>query len=220
MFKNNNKGFTLTEVVVASLVGSIVVVGIAVYTIVGVRNFNGARSETQAQLEADFIMMQLKDKLKTVKDYRVTDTGNYYAFEVISGTVDSDGSYKNTDYVFVLDRANTDMYLLSYNDADGYKSTLYDPKDPDSYFSFNSSDIDADAKNTSLLSLYATNFVVRPDKIDSIDADRTVTATIETSVGKTTITRSVTGYVRNMKEKAKSSGFLDDDPNTDDDSGD
>jgi hypothetical protein len=62
--------------------------------------------------------------------------------------------------------------------------------------------------------------VVRPDKIDAIDADRTVTATIETSVGKTTITRSVTGYVRNIKEKDKSSGVLDDDPNTDDDTDD
>ena len=222
----NNNGFTLTEVLVATIVSSILTVGIAIYTIVGIRNFNSARTETQAQQEADFMMMQIKDKIKTIKDYRVYDTGEYYVLEVICGAVDDSGIYRNADFAFVYDRTNTDMYMLSYNDNVGYRSDPYTVEEADEYFSFDADDINEEAKKTSLLSLYATNFTVRPDSMANLDENRTVVVSVEASVGQTTISRSVIGYVRNAKEKIKNSdnpeegGDEGDDPDDSDEDGD
>ena len=193
----NNKGFTLTEVVVAMIVSSIVITCIAVYCLIGIRSFRTVRSESLSQQEADIIMMAVKDKIKTIQNYQVVDNTNYYVFEVLSGVVDADGKYQIADYAFLFDRANTNLYLVSYNDEVGYLADTEELA-----FQFNQSELNIEElQQTSLLSQYVTNFQVTPALIKDVGMKQTVDVSIETTVGNISINRVVTGYIRNNMSK-------------------
>ena len=81
--ENLNKGFTLVEVVVSVVVSSIVILSIALYTGIGIRQFRNSRVETTAIEEMQIVENVLRDKLKLAKDYKVTESIDFYSLELL-----------------------------------------------------------------------------------------------------------------------------------------
>lgn len=179
----NNKGFTLIELVVAMVVSSVVISLIGIYTIVGLRNFRDAKAETMAQEESEIIVMAIKDKLKSAKNYQVYSEDNIYAVEIIYGE-GTDTDYKSYDCAFVYDSSNTDLYITNNGESDTFG------------IDFENLDMD-ELRKTGLISQYVTGFEVTPT--NALSAINNIANTyIRTTVGRITYTQSFNIKLRNF----------------------
>ncbi|TON75244.1 PilW family protein, partial [Vibrio parahaemolyticus] len=62
--KVESKGFTLIEMVVTIIIGSIIMLGIAGYVQVGVKGFVDANSRQRIQTQAQFVLEKLSREIR------------------------------------------------------------------------------------------------------------------------------------------------------------
>lgn len=179
----NNKGFTLIELVVAMVVSSVVISLIGIYTIVGLRNFRDAREETLIQTESEIVMMAIKDKIKSAKDFQVYSDNGIYAVEIIYGAGDND-YYKSYDCAFIYNALDNDLYILNNGESESFG------------IDFESIDMD-DLKKTGLISTYVSGFEITPTTALGA-VNNVVNIYIRTSSGRLTYTQSFNVKLRNF----------------------
>lgn len=185
-FLKSSRGFTIVETVVAMVVGSVVIAGIGLFTVIAIRNFRDSRAETLAQTEAEVIMMSFKDKIKTIQDYKVYQDENYYALEMLCGE-DESGVYKLHDCAFIYSPSRTDFYIYDAGENDEL-SIDFETLDP------------AVLRRTGLISTYMTDFTVSPEEI-GLSVDRVVSVSFKVDVGRASGAQSFSIKMRNDEKK-------------------
>ena len=178
----NNKGFTLVELIVASLVATIVIASIVTYGMIGVQNFKSAKSETSAQNETEIVVMAMRDRIKTAKDFRVYSSDNIRALELLYGD-DSESGYTTYDCAFIYSISDTDMYIVTNGESDS--------------MSIDIESIDLESlKRSNLVSRYITDFQISPNKLNECE-NGIIDIIIQSSVGNQTYQQSFKVKLRN-----------------------
>ncbi|MGR5278978.1 PilW family protein [Vibrio rotiferianus] len=80
-----SKGFTLIEMVVTIVIGSIIVLGIAGYVQVGVKGFVDANSRQRIQTQAQFVLEKLSREIRHAvpNSFRITNSGGSECLEFV-----------------------------------------------------------------------------------------------------------------------------------------
>ncbi|EJE4705593.1 prepilin-type N-terminal cleavage/methylation domain-containing protein [Vibrio parahaemolyticus] len=83
--KVESKGFTLIEMVVTIVIGSIIMLGIAGYVQVGVKGFVDANSRQRIQTQAQFVLEKLSREIRHAvpNSFRITNSGGSECLEFV-----------------------------------------------------------------------------------------------------------------------------------------
>ncbi len=163
--KQNNKGLSLVELLVAISIGAIVAGSIAALMTFAIRMYRNESVNTQLQYELQSNLNMMMDEIMSAQtlvvdqnNIAITTMGEAYTKYALFGTVRSTGF---EGVIFVSSAAGSDGTFKVYMDR--ITSTLTDPKEVAAAAYTSVTAHFADDPNPYLLGEFVTRFVIQPD---------------------------------------------------------